>query len=86
MTPGPQHCRMFRVGLTCCLSGLITKEPGLAAWDGVELSIIWGRRQALGSGSQECIKVLQPRDLENREITQQVQSVRYTAAPTSDLH
>ena len=76
MTPGPQHCRMFRVGLTCCLSGLITKEPGLAAWDGVELSILWGWRQALGSGSQECIKVLQPCDLENREITQQVPSVR----------
>lgn len=74
------------MGLTCCLSGLITKEPGLAAWDGVELSIIWGRRQALGSGSQECIKVLQPCDLENREMTQQVQSVRHTAAPTSDLH
>lgn len=78
--------------LTCCLSGLVTKEPGLAAWDGLELSILWGWRQALGSGGQECIKVLQPCDLEdkrteNGEITQQGQPRDTDSrAPTSDLH
>lgn len=59
---------MHSVTLTCCLSGLVTKEPGLAAWDSLEFSILWGRRQALGSGSQECIKVLQPCDLEDKRV------------------
>lgn len=52
----------------CCLSGLVTKEPGLAAWDSLELSVLWGWRQALGSGSQECIKVLQPCDLNELQV------------------
>lgn len=63
-----QHFMMYHVALTCCLSGLVTKEPGLAAWDGLELGILWGWRQALGSGSQECIKILQPCDLEDKRI------------------
>lgn len=67
-TPGLQHVTRHSVELTCCLFGLVTKEPGLAAWDSLELSILWGRRQALGSGSQECIKVLQPCDLEGKRI------------------
>lgn len=25
----------------CCLSGFVTKEPGLAARDGLELSVLW---------------------------------------------
>lgn len=68
VTLGPQHCRMYHLGLTCGFSGLLPKKPGLAAWDGLELSILWGWRQALGSGSQECIKVLQPCDLEDKRI------------------
>lgn len=66
--PSTAGCTMAGGGgwLTCCLSGLVTKEPGLAAWDGLELSILWGWRQALGSGGQECIKVLQPCDLEDK--------------------
>lgn len=52
------------VALTCCLGGLVTKQPGLAAWYGLEPSILWGWRQALGSASQECVKVLQPCYLE----------------------
>lgn len=64
--PSTAGCTMGGRALTCCLSGLVTKEPGLAAWDGLELSILWGWRQALGSGGQECIKVLQPCDLEDK--------------------
>lgn len=67
-TPGPHHFTTHSVELTCCLSGLVTKEPGLAAWDSLELSVLWGWRQPLGSGSQECIKVLQPCDLEGKRI------------------
>lgn len=66
MTSGPQDFGMYHVVLTCCLSRLVTKEPGLAAWDGLEPDVLGGRRQALGSGSQECIKVLQPCDLEDK--------------------
>lgn len=39
--PGPQHFTMHCVVLTCCLSGFVTKEPGLAARDGLELSVLW---------------------------------------------
>lgn len=63
------------VGGPRCLSGLVTKEPGLAAWDSLEFSILWGRRQALGSGSQECIKVLQPCDLNELQVRQGPHSV-----------
>lgn len=54
-------------GLTCCCGHPVTKEPGLAAWDDLEVWVLRGRWQVLGSGSQECVKVLQPCDLKDRK-------------------
>jgi hypothetical protein len=62
--------------LTSCCSRLVTEEPGLAARDGLEVSILRGWRQALSSGSQECIEVLQPCNLKGRGVTQQVRFVK----------
>lgn len=83
-TSGPQHFMMHCVALTCCLPGLVTKEPGLAAWDGLELGILWGWRQALGSRSQECIKILQPCDLEDKRI-EKLPSRRLCEVQTAEL-
>lgn len=58
------------VGLTCCHGGLVTEEPGLAAWDDLEVCVLRGLWQVLGPSSQECIEVLQPRDLQDRKHSQ----------------
>lgn len=50
----------------CCCGSLVTEEPGLAAWDGLEVCVLRGLRQGLGSGGQECIEVLQPCDTSAR--------------------
>lgn len=57
-------------GLTCRCSCLITEELGPAAWDDLEVRALWGLWQVLGSSSQECIEVLQPRDLADRKHDQ----------------
>lgn len=62
--------------LTGSCRGLATEEPGLAARDHLEASVLGGRWQALGSGGQECIEVLQPCDLEERGVTQRGQAVK----------
>ncbi|KAB1256775.1 hypothetical protein Cadr_000029879 [Camelus dromedarius] len=51
--PGVDATRCGCVGLTCGGGCLVTEEPGLAAWDGLKVRILRGRRQGLGSGSQE---------------------------------
>lgn len=53
--------------LTCCCRCLVSEQSGLAARDDLEARVLRGLGQALGSGSQECIEVLQPRDLEHRK-------------------
>lgn len=60
------------MGLTCCCGSLVTEEPGLAAWDGLEVCVLRGLRQGLGSGGQECIEVLQPCDLEDGQVALQL--------------
>lgn len=52
----------------CCCGSLVTEEPGLAAWDGLEVCVLRGLRQGLGSGGQECIEVLQPCDLDELQV------------------
>lgn len=51
----------------CCCGCLVTEEPDLAAWDDLEICALRGLWQVLGSSNQECIEVLQPRDLEDRK-------------------
>lgn len=53
--------------LTCCCGCPVTEEPGLAAWDDLEVQVLRGRWQVLRSAGQESIEVLQPRDLEDRQ-------------------
>lgn len=54
------------MALTCCCGDPVTKEPGLAPWDDLEVRVLRGRWQVLGSRGQECVEVLQPCDLEDR--------------------
>lgn len=65
--PGVNAAGCSCTGLTCGCGCLVTKEPGLAAWDGLEVRVLRGLRHGLGSGGQECIEVLQPRDLGHRK-------------------
>lgn len=45
-------------GLTCCCGRPVTEEPGLAAWNDLEVQALRGRWEVLGSAGQECIEVL----------------------------
>lgn len=42
----------------CCCGRPVTEEPGLAAWDDLEVQALRGRWEVLGSAGQECIEVL----------------------------
>lgn len=64
------------VQLTSGFGCPVAEEPGLAALDNLETRVLWGLRQVLGLGSQECVEVLQLRDLENRQCYGQVQLVK----------
>lgn len=74
----PRRARAFRadtrrgLGLTCCRGCPVTEEPGPAARDDLEVRALGGRWQVLGSAGQECIEVLEPRDLEEEHISEQV--------------
>lgn len=59
--------------LTCGFGCPVAEEPRLAALDNLETRVLRGLRQVLGLSSQECVEVLQLRDLENRQCYGQVQ-------------
>lgn len=65
-TSGSTQRDMARWGLTCCRGHPVTEQPGLAPWDHLEVRVLRGRWQVLGSCGQECVEVLQPCDLEDR--------------------
>lgn len=59
----------------CRCGGLLTKEPGLAAWHNLQVGVLRGLWQVLGSGSQECVEVLQPRNLDELQVRERPHGV-----------
>lgn len=73
----------------CCCRCLVSEQSGLAARDDLEARVLRGLGQALGSGSQECIEVLQPRDLNQLQVREcphgVVRTIRRQASAISRL-
>lgn len=46
----------------------VAEEPRLAALDNLETRVLRGLRQVLGLSSQECVEVLQLRDLDELQV------------------